>query len=174
MIDLVDKSDVKYRNKTKTIYPKIDVKVLQKSLEHEKYIEGNDGYHRNDIERNHEYYENYVKLPTDTLANVDIDDISKIGYCCGIYVLITRSGGTYIGSSTNIKRRLSKHRTSREYILDPIESVIIYVTANIRDAKYLEMNLIREAKPDLNRMLYTSTVYNIKDVMKNLLMYSTN
>lgn len=163
MIDLIDESDVKRRHKMKTEYPKIDIKVLKKSLDYEKYIE-----------RNYENRENCDKLKIDTLVDVDIGDISKIGYCCGVYVLITRSGRMYIGSSIDIKNRLSRHRSDQEYIFDPIESVIVYVTENIGDAKYLEMNLIRETKPDLNRIRYTNTVYNIKDVIKNLFIYSAN
>lgn len=58
-----------------------------------------------------------IKLPINVPINIDIDDIRKLGYSCGVYVLITRSGRTYIGSSTNIKGRLSYHRSNIEYIL---------------------------------------------------------
>lgn len=113
-----------------------------------------------------------IKLPINTMVNVHIDDIRKIGYGCGVYVLITRSGETYVGSSINIKRRVSHHRNNRE--LGRIESVIIFATANIREAKDLEMTIIKEIKPDLNRYLYTSTVYKLKDVIRSFFRYSMN
>lgn len=120
-----------------------------------------DGYHK-------------VKLPINVAININIDDIWKIGYSCGVYVLITRSGRTYIGSSTNLRGRISNHRSNIEYIFDRIESVIIYATANIKDAKDLEIILIKEIKPDLNRIRYVGTIYGAKDVIKNLFRHSIN
>lgn len=52
--------------------------------------------------------------------------------------------------------------------------MIIYATANIKDAKDLKIILIKEIKPDLNRVRYVGTVYGAKDVIKNLFMYSIN
>lgn len=114
------------------------------------------------------------KLPINTIISVHINEIKNIGYGCGVYVLITKSGRIYIGSSRNVKNRIYQHRREQEYQFDSIESVIICTTENIRAAVHLEITLIRDIKPDINIRRYDGIDCRIKHAVKNLFLYSKN
>ncbi len=127
MIELVDKFDMI------SIIPERQNRFLEKETKVKK-----DGRHKK------------IVLPVDTTNNIPMDDVRKIEDCCGIYVLITRSGRTYIGSSMNIKRRIRNHRNNIEYLSDIIDTVVIYVTKDVESARKLEKTLIMETRPDIN------------------------
>ncbi len=113
-----------------------------------------------------------IILQIDTIVNIQINDIRRLGHNCGVYILINRSGELYIGSSTNIKNRLKSHRNNRNF--GQLESIIIIATENIEKAKDLEITLIKEMKPDLNKQLYNHLDYKLKYVIRNLFKYSKN
>ncbi len=112
---------------------------------------------------------------TNTIVNIEMDDLIKIGDCCGVYVLITKSGRTYVGSSQNIRKRIMNHRCNIEYLFDPIESVIIYVTEDIKSARSLAKTIITDIRPDLNIRYHDTTMdNNAKYAVRNLFKYSKN
>ncbi len=115
-------------------------------------------------------------LPVNTIVNIQIDDMMKIGHTCGAYVLITKSGRTYVGCSTDIKKRVSHHRTNREYYQDGIESVIVCATENIKDARRLEIILIHDIEPDINTMRYPgkNTKGKMRLMIRGLFVHSRN
>lgn len=71
----------------------------------------------------------------------------------GAYVITTKTGKRYVGSSTVFYNRIRSHMNYREgkNVSEPIESVCCYLTGNEADARILEYWLIRELKPELNR-----------------------
>lgn len=63
---------------------------------------------------------------------------------CGAYIITTNSGKRYIGSSVNVCNRIATHNIRDK------ESISIYLTENIDDAKILERWLIQKLNPELN------------------------
>lgn len=153
MTNLVDRSDMYY------ISPERRKKLLGKEID----IVKKDGCCKEDS-----------MLPLNTIINVPIDNVRKMGDGCGIYVLITKLGRTYVGSSQNIKKRVSQHRGNIEYMFDPIESVIICATVDLKSARDLEKTLIIDIFPDLNTARYDNAERKMKRVIKNLFIYSAN
>lgn len=114
-------------------------------------------------------------LAINTIVNIGIDDVIKIGDYCGVYGLVTKSGRTYVGSSQNIRKRIVNHRGNTEYLFDPIESVIIYTTEDVKSARGLAKTIITDIRPDLNiRCHDTTTDNNTKYAVRNLFRYSKN
>ncbi len=114
-------------------------------------------------------------LAENTIVNIDIDDLIKIGDYCGVYILVTKSGRTYVGSSQNIRKRVIHHRGNIEYLFDPIESVIIYVTEDVKSARGLAKIIITDIRPDLNIRYHDATMdKNTKYAVRNLFRYSKN
>lgn len=89
-----------------------------------------------------------IVLPLNKMINISMENVGKIGDYCGVYVLITRSGKTYVGSSKNIRKRISVHRS--KYLFDQIYEIIIYITGDIESARKLKKIIIMDARPDLN------------------------
>jgi predicted GIY-YIG superfamily endonuclease len=116
-----------------------------------------------------------IVLQANTIVNIPMENLRKIEDCCGVYVFITRSGKTYIGSSQNIIKRIVNHR--RKYLFDLIEEIIICTTEDVESARKLEKTLIKNIKPDLNTLNY-DPVYNKKytviNLFKVLFRYSKN
>ena len=72
---------------------------------------------------------------------------------CGVYIITTQSGKKYIGSSTNVSKRISAHKnkSKSKQVGEPIKSVSIYLTENVIDARRLERRFIQELNPEINR-----------------------
>lgn len=68
--------------------------------------------------------------------------------CCGVYIIETDSGKIYVGSSTNIYKRISSQKSG--YIEDHIRIVNIYITKTEIDARSLEQWFIYKLNPELN------------------------
>lgn len=71
----------------------------------------------------------------------------------GAYVITTKTGKRYIGSSNSLYNRLRSHMDYKESknVPEPVKSVCCYLTNSEVDARILEYWLIRELKPELNR-----------------------
>lgn len=113
-------------------------------------------------------------LAVDTIVNITMDDLIKIEDCGGVYILITKSGRTYIGSSKNIRKRIVGHRGNAEFLFDLIESIIIYVTDNVESARILKKNLIMDMRPDINNIYYDTMDNKTKYAIRNFFRYSRN
>lgn len=74
----------------------------------------------------------------------------KIPGKCGVYILNFDSGERYIGSTTNLKRRIYNHRSMSLNTGKIINCFELYFTDNYSDALYLELSLIKILKPSLN------------------------
>lgn len=116
--------------------------------------------------------EECIKLPINTMVNIHIDDIWKLGHGCGVYVLINKLGEAYVGSSKNIKNRLSSHRSNQNF--GQLEFATIFATVDMKEARDIEAFLIKEMQPDLNRYKYTDPHTILKYTIRNLLRYSRN
>lgn len=66
---------------------------------------------------------------------------------CGAYIITTKSGRRYIGSSVNIHNRIKYHITNRE---EQIINVNVYLTDDETDARNLERYLLYKFRPELN------------------------
>lgn len=70
----------------------------------------------------------------------------------GVYVITTKSGQRYVGSSNDICKRVMSHNSEKgPNITEPIKSVCCYETEHKMDAPILEYSYIRKLKPELNR-----------------------
>lgn len=74
---------------------------------------------------------------------------------CGAYIITTKSGKRYVGSSTNIFERMRCHVyigdiRRGKYIKEAIMSIGVYLTENYKDARVLERWLIYGLDPELN------------------------
>lgn len=64
---------------------------------------------------------------------------------CGAYMIITKSGKRYIGSSENLRKRLFSHNNK------DIKYIELYITDTVECARSLESDLILDLKPELNK-----------------------
>lgn len=97
--------------------------------------------------------EQYVTYDADVQVKrfkVNIEDISDLPHCSGIYIFTTESGKRYIGRSLDIRKRISSHVSSR-IRFDPINYVSFFEFIDYEFVKVLETALIRELGPELNR-----------------------
>lgn len=81
---------------------------------------------------------------------INLEDISNLPHCSGIYIFTTESGKRYIGRSLDIRKRVSLHASSR-IEFDPINYVSFFEFIDYEFVKVLETALIRELSPELNR-----------------------
>lgn len=79
----------------------------------------------------------------------DISDINSktVPDHCGAYIITTKSGRRYIGSSVNIYNRIKYHVTNRE---EQIINVSVYLTDDEIDARNIERYLLYKFRPELN------------------------
>lgn len=85
------------------------------------------------------------------ILEVCIKGCVNIPQCCGAYVITTKSGYLYIGSSRNVYRRI-KQQVIRSGMIEPIEKIRVYIVETPFDAKILEYWLMKELKPQLNSL----------------------
>lgn len=74
---------------------------------------------------------------------------------CGVYIITTKSGKRYVGSSKNILKRLYHHVSidnirEGKHIKEPITSISVYLTDDERGARLLEHWFMLELDPELN------------------------
>lgn len=79
---------------------------------------------------------------------------------CGVYMITTKSGKRYIGSSVNIYNRIKYHMANRD---EQIITVDIYLTEDESDARDLEHWFLYMLRPELNT-LKPITLGNTKTV----------
>ena len=89
------------------------------------------------------------------ILEIQIEDYIHLPQCCGAYVITTKSGYLYVGSSRNVRRRIVEHikqQVTRQSssIIEPIEKIRVYVVETPFDARILEFWLMKELKPRLN------------------------
>jgi hypothetical protein len=83
------------------------------------------------------------------IDNITIDDIRYIHQIPGTYILQFTDGECYVGSSTNLRRRLMMHKYR---LLNFISRISMCETQNIIDASILETIFINMLKPKYNRI----------------------
>lgn len=101
-----------------------------------------------------------------TAENLTMDEfwVSIIEHTVGVYIFYIRdekgdeTNNIYIGSSINIKRRMIDH--VKKY---SIYKINFYVTETIGEARSLEILLIKNLRPDLNKILYVTNIHKIED-----------
>jgi len=89
------------------------------------------------------------------LLEIQVEDYINIPQCCGAYVITTKSGYIYIGSSRNVRRRIVEHIKQQvthqsPSIIEPIEKIRVYIVETPFDARIVEFWLMKELKPQLN------------------------
>lgn len=84
------------------------------------------------------------------MEDVPIEWISDVPDYCGAYIITTKLGKSYVGSSKRLYTRLMSHIYSNIHTIEPIESVSFYFTKDHIDSRILEYVLIRELRPELN------------------------
>lgn len=96
---------------------------------------------------------------------------------CGVYIIITESGKRYVGSSTNIYRRIMFHKCNAKFkpFKEPIKSVSVYLVEEEAHARILEKLFIYRLKPELNGQglfktvtLDDNTYENIKKIQSSI------
>ncbi len=105
--------------------------------------------------------------------NISNTNLTSVPVSCGVYIITTKSGRIYIGSSSNIYKRVMRHNIYTD-AGESIVSVNIYVTNDKYDAFLLERRLIWELNPELNIQKPISLSYgaNIKTVQIDNRTYS--
>lgn len=145
MVELVDKFDMR--------------SLIQERFSKEKIVK------KDNISRK-------IVLPLNKAINISMENITKIGDYCGVYILFTRSGGTYVGNSKNIRKRILFHRS--KYLFDQIDEIIIYITEDIESARKLKKIVIMDVRPDLNNRYYNYIMDNSVRYVVNLFRNSKN
>lgn len=75
-------------------------------------------------------------------------DPEKVPDHCGVYIITTKSGKRYIGSSVNLRRRAMS--CIKNIGRDDVASLGAYLTENEKDARILERWFLFSSKPELN------------------------
>ena len=90
---------------------------------------------------------------TGATENVPASELSTLPTGPGAYVLTTRSGKRYVGSSTSLRGRIRTHVEAPQHpnLDGPVEYASCYTTETEADAPLLEYALIRDLEPELNR-----------------------
>lgn len=89
---------------------------------------------------------NRMDLTIDTFENLQ-KTRKLISNRCGVYIIYFKSGKIYIGSTSNVKRRIYQHLCS--YRCDNIQSVSVIIMENIYDTLKLEYKLIKTFDPNI-------------------------
>lgn len=82
--------------------------------------------------------------------STDYESISSIPRKCGVYIITTEDGDVYVGSSINIRRRISQHLIGGTKELKKSNKIDIYLT-NYKNRPILEQKFIEYFCPTLNK-----------------------